>query len=162
MNTKNAWLTACSMRIPESTFRTIRKQGDEIKKSCRSTTRITASNVTEIGAPVMDKFKRFLIIWWNINTDVTFIYPWWLFLLRRRACLLNRMLLTQAQSGIVCCHCWVFRYFKGDHWFQDELRIHWVGAFSLCKETCPAWSCFSVFTLPTPPLSSHQFFFCKL
>lgn len=66
---------ACAVRIPESTFRTIRKQADEIRKSCKSATRMTTSRTTEIGTPVMEKLKRFLIIRWSIDTDVTFLYP---------------------------------------------------------------------------------------
>jgi hypothetical protein len=68
---------ACAMRIPESAFRTIRKQADESKKCCRSATRITASSTTETGAPFMEKLKRFLIIRWSIYEyiEVAFIYP---------------------------------------------------------------------------------------
>jgi hypothetical protein len=41
--------------IPESTLRTIRKQADKNKESCKSATRMTASKITQIRTPIIEK-----------------------------------------------------------------------------------------------------------
>jgi hypothetical protein len=49
--------------IPESTPRTIRKEADKIKESCKSAARMTANKVTQIRTPIMEKLERMLARW---------------------------------------------------------------------------------------------------
>jgi predicted aconitase len=51
-----------AMGIPKSTLRTIRKQADKIKESCKDA-RMTASKITQIRAPIMEKLERMLAQW---------------------------------------------------------------------------------------------------
>jgi transposase-like protein len=46
--------------ISESTLRTIRNQAEKIKESCKSVTRMTASKITQIRPPIMEKLERML------------------------------------------------------------------------------------------------------
>jgi transposase-like protein len=48
-----------AMGISESTLRTIRKQADKVKESCKSATRMTASKITQIKASIMEKLRTF-------------------------------------------------------------------------------------------------------
>jgi hypothetical protein len=49
--------------IPESILRTIRKQADKIKESCKSAMRMMASKITQIRVPIMEKLERMLARW---------------------------------------------------------------------------------------------------
>jgi hypothetical protein len=51
------------MGIPKSTSKTTRKQAEKIKESCKSALRMTASKITQIRAPIMEKMERMLTKW---------------------------------------------------------------------------------------------------
>jgi hypothetical protein len=50
------------MGIPKSTLRTIRKQVEKIKKSCKSAIRMT-SKTAQIRLPITEKLERMLALW---------------------------------------------------------------------------------------------------
>jgi hypothetical protein len=54
---------ANAMGILESTLRTIRKQAEKITESCKSSMRLLASKVTQIGMPIMEKLEKMLAQW---------------------------------------------------------------------------------------------------
>jgi hypothetical protein len=49
--------------ISESTLRTIRNQDEKIKESCKGAMRMTASKITQIIPPIMEKLERMLAQW---------------------------------------------------------------------------------------------------
>jgi hypothetical protein len=49
--------------ISESTLRTVRNQAEKIKESCKSATRMTASKITRIRPPIVEKLERMLALW---------------------------------------------------------------------------------------------------
>jgi glucosamine 6-phosphate synthetase-like amidotransferase/phosphosugar isomerase protein len=52
---------ANAMGIPKLTLRTIRKQAEKLKKSCKSAMRITASKIKQIRTLIVEKFERMLL-----------------------------------------------------------------------------------------------------
>jgi hypothetical protein len=44
-------------------FKNHKKQADKIKESCKRATRMTASKITQIRAPIMEKLERMLAQW---------------------------------------------------------------------------------------------------
>jgi hypothetical protein len=52
-----------AMGIPKSTLRTVRKQADKTKQSCKSAMRMTATKITQIRALIMEKLERMLARW---------------------------------------------------------------------------------------------------
>jgi hypothetical protein len=56
---------ANAMGIPESTLRTIRKEAEKIKESCKSATRMTASKITQMWVLIMKKLEKVLAQWFE-------------------------------------------------------------------------------------------------
>jgi hypothetical protein len=65
---------ANAMEIPEWTLRTIKKQAEKIKASCKSATRMMASKIIQIRVPIMER-KECQLSGLHRNTNVPFCYP---------------------------------------------------------------------------------------